>query len=223
MGNKELRRLKRKDLLQMLLTQCEETERLQKELDGTAAELEMLQEGYERLKKKLDIKDVRLNQKDAKIAELSSEIEQIKASRVIELNEAGSIAEASLRLNGVFEAAQQAAEQYLMNVRRIAENVEPPVSEAVTEQKQILAAKTIPERRRMSTAETSTEQSAAADVTVSKAAVGGTAVYRTTGNKDSHETGWMAGIRKKQPRTRQIIPMNVSQAGNGILGDIHVR
>ena len=46
MGNKELRRLKRRDLLQMLLAQCEETERLQKELDETRTELETLQEGY---------------------------------------------------------------------------------------------------------------------------------------------------------------------------------
>ena len=31
--------------------------------------------------------------------------------------EAGSIAEASLKLNKVFEAAQQAADQYLENIR----------------------------------------------------------------------------------------------------------
>ena len=31
MAERELRRLKRRDLLQMLLTQCEETERLQQE------------------------------------------------------------------------------------------------------------------------------------------------------------------------------------------------
>ena len=122
MGNKELRRLKRRDLLQMLLAQCEETERLQKELDETRAELETLQEGYERLKKKLDIKDERLNQKDAKIAELKVAVEEIQASRVIELEEAGSIAEAALRLNGIFEAAQRCAEQYLMNVKRISRN-----------------------------------------------------------------------------------------------------
>ena len=83
MGNKELRRLKRRDLLQMLLAQCEETERLQKELDETRTEFETLQEGYERLKKKLDIKDERLNQKDAKIAELKDGVEVIQASRVI--------------------------------------------------------------------------------------------------------------------------------------------
>lgn len=35
--------------------------------------------------------------------------------------EAGSIAEAALRLNKVFEAAQQAADQYLENIRTQAE------------------------------------------------------------------------------------------------------
>ena len=103
----------------MLLVQCEETERLQQELDDMQAELEELQRGYERLKKKLDIKDERLNQKDANIAELKQRMEEMQASRLIELNEAGSIAEASLRLNGIFEAAQRAAEQYLMNVKRL--------------------------------------------------------------------------------------------------------
>lgn len=122
MADKELRRLKRRELLQMLLVQCEETERLQKELNETKAEFETLQEGYERLKKKLDIKDERLNQKDAKIAELKSTMEEMQASRVIELEEAGSIAEAALKLNGIFEAAQRCAEQYLMNVKRVGRN-----------------------------------------------------------------------------------------------------
>ncbi len=103
----------------MLLVQCEETERVQKELDETTSELEMLQDGYERLKKKLDVKDERLNQKDAIIAKLKSDMEEMKTSREIELQEAGSIAEAALRLNGIFEAAQRAAEQYLSNVKRI--------------------------------------------------------------------------------------------------------
>lgn len=41
-------------------------------------------------------------------------------SRQIDLESAGSIAEAALRLNGVFAAAQAAADQYLENVRRLA-------------------------------------------------------------------------------------------------------
>ena len=43
---------------------------------------------------------------------------------MIELEEAGSIAEASLRMNGIFEAAQRCAEQYLMNVKRISQNTQ---------------------------------------------------------------------------------------------------
>ena len=41
------------------------------------------------------------------------------ADRQIRLEEAGSIAEAALRLNGIFEAAQQAADQYLSSIRSL--------------------------------------------------------------------------------------------------------
>ena len=121
MADKELRRLKRRELLQMLLVQCEETERLQRESDEAKSELAALSESYERLKIKLNVKDERLNQKDAKIAELNRTIQEMKESKAIELKKAGSIAEAALRLNGIFELAQECADQYLMNVKRLAE------------------------------------------------------------------------------------------------------
>lgn len=121
MADRELRKLKRRELLQMLLVQCEETERLQRESDEIKEEYGKMMESYTRLKRKLDIKDARLNQKDAKIAELKQTIEEMSASKAIELEEAGSIAEAAIRINGVFEAAQRAAEQYLMNVRQLSE------------------------------------------------------------------------------------------------------
>ena len=122
MADRELKKLNRRELLKMLLVQCEETERLQQESDEIREEYGMMMESYERLKKKLDIKDARLNQKDAKIAELKQQIEEMKQSKVIELEEAGSIAEAAIRINGVFEAAQRAAEQYLMNIRKLGES-----------------------------------------------------------------------------------------------------
>ena len=37
------------------------------------------------------------------------------------MEQAGTMAEASMKLNGVFEAADRAARQYLENIRRIAE------------------------------------------------------------------------------------------------------
>lgn len=49
------------------------------------------------------------------------EAERALADRAIEVQSAGSLAEASLRLNKVFVAADQAAQQYLENVRRLAQ------------------------------------------------------------------------------------------------------
>lgn len=121
MASKELRKLNRKELLQMLLAQCEETERIQGEMDETKARMAEMEESYERLKIKLNIKDQRLNEKDARIEELERTIEEMKTSREIELAEAGSIAEAALKLNGIFEVAQKCADQYLTNVRKLCE------------------------------------------------------------------------------------------------------
>ena len=80
MTDKELRRLKREELLEMLISQSKEVEELRAEVSE--------------LKKKLD-------------------------DRQICLDKAGSIAEASVLLNGVFEAAQAAAQQYLENIQML--------------------------------------------------------------------------------------------------------
>ena len=125
MAEKELRRLKRRELLQMLLVQCEETERLSQEADEIKQQIDAVMESYERLKKKLDVKDERLNQKDEKIAKLKREIEEMKAQREREMEEAGLITGATQRLNAIFEEAQRAAEQYLSSVRKI-ENRQNP-------------------------------------------------------------------------------------------------
>ena len=79
MTEKELRRLSRMDLLEMLLEQSREVERLQKELETVK--------------------------------------NQLSDRRIME-QEAGSIAEASLKLNKVFEAAQQAADQYQKEIEK---------------------------------------------------------------------------------------------------------
>lgn len=82
MTDKELRKLNRQELLEILVEQSKKIAQLEEELSKARTELE---------------------------------------SREISLQEAGSIAEASLRINKVFEAAQQAADQYLANVRRLSE------------------------------------------------------------------------------------------------------
>ena len=128
MTEKELHRLGRKDLLQLLVTQGREALTLQEELDGCHTKNAELDATLTRLKDKLDEKDAlieklkgRLDQKDARIRELEEEMAEWKESRRIELEKAGSLAEASLRLNGVFEAAQKDADQYLENLRRLSE------------------------------------------------------------------------------------------------------
>lgn len=77
MTDKELRKLNRRELLEILLEQSREIDRLR----------------------------TRLEQAERQISD-----------RQIVLDEAGSIAEASLQLNGVFKAAQQAADQYLESI-----------------------------------------------------------------------------------------------------------
>lgn len=80
MTDRELRKLSRADLLELLLAQLKENEQLQRQLE---------------------------------------EAEEKLASRTIEIENAGSIAEASLRLNGVFQAAQDACAQYIENIEQL--------------------------------------------------------------------------------------------------------
>ena len=82
MTDRELRKLSRAELLELLLEESRENERLRAQL----------QEMNEKL-----------------------------ADRAIRIERAGSIAEAALQLNGVFQAAEEAVAQYLENVRRLAE------------------------------------------------------------------------------------------------------
>jgi len=80
MTDKELKRLSRSELLELLLIQTKETERLAKRLEKAEAML---------------------------------------SDRQLQMEKAGDIAHAVLEINGVMEAAQAAAQQYLDNVKRM--------------------------------------------------------------------------------------------------------
>lgn len=59
--------------------------------------------------------------------QLRAENEELKkqlADKELKMESAGSIAEAALALNGVFEAAQEAADQYLSQVRAVNERTQ---------------------------------------------------------------------------------------------------
>lgn len=81
MKDKELQKLKRIELYEIMLAQSEEIDKLRQQLE------------------------------EARIA---------LASRDIKMKEAGSIAQASLKLTQVFEEAQKAADLYLYNIKKLA-------------------------------------------------------------------------------------------------------
>ena len=124
MTEKEFSKLKRRDLLELLLSQIQEDERLERRGAAMAARITKQENSLTHLKERLDEKDAqierlkkRLDDKDAQITVLRDTLERERTSRRIELDEAGSIAEAALRLSGIFEAAQDAADRYLENVK----------------------------------------------------------------------------------------------------------
>lgn len=78
MTDKELQKLTRTELLELLLVQSKEIDRLNQQLEA-----------------------------------LQNQVQQ----RKIALAQAGNIAEAALQLNGIFEAAQAAADQYLESIK----------------------------------------------------------------------------------------------------------
>jgi len=105
MTDRELRRLRRQDLLQMLLAQSRESVRLQTELDEKDKDLHLLQENYERLKKKLDEKDAqieklkgRLDHKDNEIGGLREELRICRSEKWGELDEESLVAEVVSKL-----------------------------------------------------------------------------------------------------------------------------
>lgn len=144
MTEKELHRLRRQDLLQLLLSQGKEALTLQTKLSNANSALIQTKAGYDRLKEKLDEKDAlieklkgRLDAKDVRISELKAELEALRLSRKIQIEEAGSLAEAALRLNGIFETAQKAADQYLYNLQRMSDERAEGFLEVVEEKEEL--------------------------------------------------------------------------------------
>lgn len=129
MTEKEMYRLRKQDLLKLLLTQGREAAEQQEKIDSLTASLQEMEKSNDRLKAKLDEKDElieklkgRLDEKDIRINKLRAAVKAWRADRKIELEEAGNIAEAALKLNKVFEAAQKAADQYLYNLKQRCES-----------------------------------------------------------------------------------------------------
>lgn len=85
MKQKELKRLRRSDLLELLLELSRENDKLRKD---------------------------------------NHDLKQQLNDRTVTIENSGSLAEAALQLNGVFEAAQKACDQYVQNIQSRSENIE---------------------------------------------------------------------------------------------------
>lgn len=125
MTEKEFRKLKALDLIQMLLTQSNEVSAQQEELDRMDIRLELLFSENDIIKAKLNDRDAmtelikqKLNESDERIRELEKEVKSLYSNRIIELEEAGSLVQAALELNKIFEAAQKEAERYMYGAER---------------------------------------------------------------------------------------------------------
>ena len=85
MRQNDLKRLRRTDLLELLLELSRENDNLRKE---------------------------------------NQELRQQLDDRTVAIENAGSLAEASLQLNGIFEAAQNACDQYIQNIHTRSQDME---------------------------------------------------------------------------------------------------
>lgn len=78
MADKELKKLNRKELLELLIIQTRKSEQLEKRV---------------------------------------KELEEKLADKIVKIESSGNLAEAALKLSGVFEAAQKASEMYLESLK----------------------------------------------------------------------------------------------------------
>ena len=120
MSNVDLRKLKRQDLLELLIMQSKDVIKLQTDNEVKGKSIEELEETYARLREKLNEKDAqidrlkeRLDRKDARIAELEN---KLATSAVADAQDEGS----ELVMDRIYEAAQGAVRDY-MKQREISE------------------------------------------------------------------------------------------------------
>lgn len=140
MTEKELHKLHRQDLLQLLVEQSREARQLGSQLAETEDNLNQMQSGNDRLKTKLDEKDEqidrlkerldekdaqinklksRLDEKDATIHSLNADVKTLQAKRQLEIDEIIK----ALKLGSLLELIQQASDQYMLNLRRNQETI----------------------------------------------------------------------------------------------------
>lgn len=117
MEKNNLSRLRRKELLELLLKQTELTEKYEKSYRRNVIELRSIQLKNETLETENESLQKQIREMERKLNRMSEELEE----RRIFIKESGSLAEAAARINGLFEAAQQTVDDFIRNVRKNSE------------------------------------------------------------------------------------------------------
>lgn len=101
MTDKELRKLRRTELLEMMIEGKQVAAAAEERVAQVEEQMRQLQETYERLRKKLD-------DKDEKIRELRAELQSARDNRQLLTEEQEGVAAVTARLNKAVEAAERA-------------------------------------------------------------------------------------------------------------------
>lgn len=115
--NQNLSKLSRKELLQILLKQTQIAERFEKSYRRNVIQLKSVQTKNEDLEAENESLQKQIREMERKMNRMSEELEE----RRILIEESGSIAEAAVRINGLFEAAQKTVDDFVRNVRKNSE------------------------------------------------------------------------------------------------------
>ena len=120
MTEKELRKMRPQDIIQLLIVQGNEAAQLQSEIDMKDRRLNLLKSSNEVLKAKLNDRDalteflkIRLDISDVRIRETEKKMAEARSEKWIEIEEAGSIVKAAKELETILKAAQKEANEYL--------------------------------------------------------------------------------------------------------------
>lgn len=139
MTEKELGKLKRPDLLALLVAQVQEATALQERLEETEnnltqavqldnrlrAKLDEKDEQIERLKERLNEKDEqierlkgRLDEKDRRLNLLGVQVDELVSGQFLTMDGVQSLTEVSVKLELMLRAAQKAANRYLHDIQK---------------------------------------------------------------------------------------------------------
>ena len=122
MTEKELRKLRRRGLLDLLMQQSEEVARRQREIEALEEENNSAHLEAERLRERFDAAEQRVKDLVAQLDEVDEELAQLE--NATDEIRTGSVSDVSRAISEIFENAQAQADAYLESIRERSERPE---------------------------------------------------------------------------------------------------